>query len=240
VIRGLGTLINAAAIIVAGIAGVTGKKYIKERYQETMLKATGFAVIFLGAAGSLAKMLVIEDSGKSISTTGTINIVVSLALGALIGEIIDIDGLFNRFGAWLRHKTGNDGDNKFINGFVSASLIVGIGAMGIMGAISDGIYGDYSILAAKATIDFVIILVMAASMGKGCAFSSLTVIATQGTITALAAAFGGLLTDPMLDSIAMTGNILIFCIGVNLVKENTIKVANLLPALIITVLIALI
>ncbi len=205
-----------------------------------MLKATGFAVIFLGAAGSLAKMLVIEDGGKSISTTGTINIVVSLALGALIGEIVDIDGLFNRFGAWLRHKTGNDGDNLFINGFVSASLIVGIGAMGIMGAISDGIYGDYSILAAKATIDFVIILVMAASMGKGCAFSSLTVIATQGTITALAAAFGGLLTDPMLDNIAMTGNILIFCIGVNLVKENTIKVANLLPALIITVLIALI
>lgn len=239
-IRGLGTLINAAAIIVAGIAGVAGKKFIKERYQETMLKATGFAVMFLGAAGSLAKILVIEDGGKSISTTGTINIVISLALGALIGEIIDIDGLFNRFGAWLRHKTGNDGDNKFIDGFVSASLIVGIGAMGIMGAISDGIYGDYSILAAKATIDFVIILVMAASMGKGCAFSSLTVIATQGSITALAAAFGGLLTDPMLDNIAMTGNILIFCIGVNLVKENTIKVANLLPALIITVLIALI
>lgn len=239
-IRGLGTLINAAAIIVAGIAGVAGKKFIKERYQETMLKATGFAVMFLGAAGSLAKILVIEDGGKSISTTGTINIVISLALGALIGEIIDIDGLFNRFGAWLRHKTGNDGDNKFIDGFVSASLIVGIGAMGIMGAISDGIYGDYSILAAKATIDFVIILVMAASMGKGCAFSSLTVIATQGSITALAAAFGGLLTDPMLDNIAMTGNILIFCIGANLVKENTIKVANLLPALIITVLIALI
>lgn len=239
-IRGLGTLINAAAIVVAGIAGVAGKKFIKERYQETMLKATGFAVMFLGAAGSLAKILVIEDGGKSISTTGTINIVISLALGALIGEIIDIDGLFNRFGAWLRHKTGNDGDNSFINGFVSASLIVGIGAMGIMGAISDGIYGDYSILAAKATIDFVIILVMAASMGKGCAFSALTVIATQGSITALAAAFGGLLTDPMLDNIAMTGNILIFCIGVNLVKENTIKVANLLPALIITVLIALV
>jgi hypothetical protein len=112
--------------------------------------------------------------------------------------------------------------------------------MGIMGSINDGIYGDYSILAAKAMIDFVIILVMASSMGKGCAFSSLTVIATQGSVTALAAAFGGMLTEPMLTNIAMTGGILIFCIGLNLIWENTVKVANLLPALVVTVVIAMI
>ena len=239
-IRGLGTLINAAAIIAAGITGVAFRKFIKESYQETMLKAAGLAVMFMGAAGSLSKLIIIEDGGKSLGTTGTINIVISLALGGLIGEIIDIDGLFNRLGAWLRHKSGSDGDNQFINGFVTASLTVGIGAMGIMGSINDGIYGDYSILAAKATIDFVIILVMASSMGKGCAFSSLTVIATQGTITLLAALFGGLLTEAMLVNIAMTGGILIFCIGLNLIRENTVKVANLLPALIITVIIAMI
>ena len=129
---------------------------------------------------------------------------------------------------------------SFINGFVTASLTVGIGAMGIMGSINDGIYGDYAILAAKATIDFVIILVMASSMGKGCAFSSITVLVTQGSITALAAAFGGMLTDAMLTNISMTGGILIFCIGINLVWENTIKVANLLPALVVTCIIALI
>ena len=93
--------------------------------------------------------MVIEDGGKSLGTTGTINIVISLALGGLIGEIIDIDGLFNRFGAWLRHKSGNDGDSKFIDGFVTSSLTVGIGAMGIMGSISDGVYGDYSTLLPK-------------------------------------------------------------------------------------------
>ena len=186
-IRGLGTLINAAAIIASGVLGVTFRKFIKESYQETMLKATGFAVMFMGAAGSLSKLIVIEEGGKSLGTTGT-----------------------------LRHKSGNDSDNQFINGFVTASLTVGIGAMGIMGSINDGIYGDYAILAAKATIDFVIILVMASSMGKGCAFSSITVLVTQGSITALAAAFGGMLTDAMLTNIAMTGGILIFCIGINL------------------------
>lgn len=236
-IKGLGTLINALAIIAAGIAGVTCKRFIKESYQDTMIKAAGLAVMFMGAAGSLSKMLIIEEGGRSLSTTGTINIVISLALGGLIGEIIDIDGLFNRLGAWLRHKSGSDGDSQFINGFVTASLTVGIGAMGILGSINDGIYGDYSILAAKATIDFVIILVMASSMGKGCAFSSLTVLATQGSMTALAAVFSGILTEAILDNIAMTGGILIFCIGLNLIWQNTVKVANLLPALIITALI---
>ncbi len=239
-IKGLGTLINALAIIAAGIVGVTCKRFIKESYRDTMIKAAGLAVMFMGAAGSLSKMIIIEEGGKTLGTTGTINIVISLALGGLIGEIIDIDGWFNRLGAWLKHKSGSDGDNHFINGFVTASLTVGIGAMGIMGSINDGIYGDYSILAAKAAIDFVIILVMASSMGKGCAFSSLTVIATQGTITALAVFLGGMLTDTMLTNIAMTGGILIFCIGLNLIWENTVKVANLLPALIITIIIALI
>ena len=239
-IKGLGTLINALAIIAAGIIGVVCRKYIKQSYQETIIKAAGLAVMFMGAADTLSRMIVISDGGKSRSTTGTINIVISLALGGLIGEIIDIDGLFNRLGAWLKHKSGSDGDNRFINGFVTASLTVGIGAMGIMGAINDGIYGDYSILAAKATIDFVIILVMASSMGKGCAFSSLTVIVTQGSITVLAALFGGMLTDAMLINIAMTGGILVFCVGLNLIWENTIKVANLLPALIVTIVIAMI
>ena len=239
VIKGLGTLINALAIIAAGILGVTFKKYIKESYQDTMIKAAGLAVMIMGAAGSLSKILVIGDDG-SLGTAGTVNIVISLALGGLIGEVIDIDGLFNRLGAWLRHKSGSDGDNKFIDGFVTASLTVGIGARGIMGSRNDGICGDYSILAAKAVIDFVIILVMASSMGRGCAFSSLTVLATQGLITALAAAFGGMLTDAMLSNIAMTGGILIFCIGVNLIWENTVKVANLLPALLVTIAIAVI
>ena len=235
--RGLGTIINAAAIIAAGILGILCRRFIKDRYQETMLKATGVTVMFLGAAGTLSKMLVPSGDG-GLAVTGTINILVSLALGGLIGEIIDIDRLFERFGLWLRHKARSDGDTSFIDGFITASMTVGIGAMGIMGSINDGVYGDYSILAAKAAIDFVIILAMAAAMGKGCAFSAVTVFAVQGTMTLLAALAGNLFTESMLDCISMTGGILIFCVGLNLVWEKLIRVANLLPAIVITVLIS--
>lgn len=238
-IRGLGTAINVSAIIAAGIIGIFCRRLIKERYQETMLKATGFAVMFIGAAGTLSKMLMITDNG-TLTSSGTINLLISMAIGGLLGEIIDIDGLLQKFGTWLRHKSGSDGDSKFIDGFVTASLTVGIGAMGIMGSINDGMLGDYSILAAKAAIDFVIILAMAASMGKGCIFSSITVLVVQGILTLLAFWTGNLFTSEMLDAISLTGGVLIFCVGVNLIWNKTIRVANLLPAVVITVLISLI
>ena len=238
-IKGLGTLINALAIIAGGLVGITGKRFIRERYQDIVLKATAISIMFVGASGAFSKMIVVGEDG-SLAVTGTVNIVISLALGALIGEVIDIDGFFERIGAWLRHKSGSDGDNWFIDGFVTASLTCGIGAMGIMGSIQDGVYGDYSILAAKATIDFVLLIVMASSMGKGCIFSSLTVAVLQGSMTALASVLAGFMNDTMLDALSMTGGILIFCIGFNLMWPKMIKVANLLPALVITVLIALI
>ena len=236
-IHGLGTLINAAAIVAGGIAGALFGRSIKENHQNIVLRATAIAIMFIGAAGSFSKLIFINEDG-TLGTTGTINIVISLALGAFIGEIIDIDGFFERIGAWLRHQSGNDSDSGFINGFVTASLTCGIGAMGIMGSIQDGVYGDYSILAAKATIDFVLLIVMTAAMGKGCAFSALTVLVLQGTMTALAAVLSDFMTEPMLDAISMTGGILIFCIGFNLMWPKMIKVANLLPALVITVIIA--
>lgn len=136
---GLGTLINALAIIAGGIVGICCKKLIKERYQETIMKATGFSVMFLGAGGTFSKMLVTTKSGLPLDTTGSMTIVLSMVIGAFAGEIIDLDHQFERFGSWLKHKTGSDGDNQFINGFVTASLTVSIGGMGIMGAIQDGI-----------------------------------------------------------------------------------------------------
>lgn len=236
-IRGLGTLINVAAIIAGGVCGALFGRFITESRQAMVLRATAIATMFIGASGAFSKLIVVNTDG-TLGTTGTINIVLSLAAGTFIGEIIDIDGFFNRIGAWLRHKSGNDGDSQFINGFVTASLTCGIGAMGIMGSIQDGVYGDISILAAKATIDFVLIIVMTCALGKGCAFSSLTVLVLQGTMTALAAVLSGFMTDTMLGALSMTGGILIFCIGFNLMWPDKIKVANMLPALVITVIIA--
>ncbi|MBO4312583.1 MAG: DUF554 domain-containing protein [Desulfovibrionaceae bacterium] len=236
---GLGTLINAAAIIAGGIAGLFGRRLLKERHQETVLKATGFAVIFLGASGTLAQMLAVSDGGHALNASGTMTILISLALGALIGEIINIDALFERFGAWLKQKTGSGGDSQFINAFVTASLTVSIGAMSVMGSIQDGVYGDYSTLAAKAAIDFVIVLIMSSSMGKGCLFSFIPVAVLQGGMTAAASLLAGCMTEPMLNNLSMVGNILIFCVGINLVWPNTIRAANLLPAIVIASALAL-
>lgn len=188
-----------------------------------------------GAAGTLSKMLVFTEAGTGLTTTGSMIMILSLTFGALIGEIIDIDGLFERFGEWLKHRTGSDGDNQFTNGFVAASLTVSIGAMAIIGSIQDGIYGDYSTLTAKAVLDFIIVLIMASSMGKGCVFSFIPVAALQGSMTALAVLLSGFMTTPVLDNLSLVGNILIFCVGVNLVWPKTIKVANLLPSLVVAV-----
>ena len=236
--RGLGTIINVLAIMAGGILGIVCKRFLKDRYQETIMKATGISVVFLGAAGMLTKMLVVSPDG-SLTTQGSMMMILSLAIGALAGEIINIDAQFERFGEWLKHKTGSDGDKKFTTGFVSASLTVSIGAMAVIGSIQDGIYGDYTTLVAKAILDFIIVFIMAAAMGKGCVFSFLPVGILQGSMTALAVLLSGAVTVAMLDNISLVGNILIFCVGINLVWPKTIKVANLLPALIVAVVMAL-
>lgn len=236
--RGLGTIINVLAIIAGGVLGIVSKRFLKERYQETIMKSTGISVVFLGAAGMLTKMLVVSPEG-SLSMQGSMVMILSLAIGALVGEIINIDAQFERFGEWLKHKTGSDGDKKFTTGFVSASLTVSIGAMAVIGSIQDGIYGDYTTLVAKAILDFIIVLIMASAMGKGCIFSFLPVGVLQGSMTALAVLLSGAVTDAVLDNISLVGNILIFCVGINLVWPKTIKVANLLPALVVAVVMTL-
>ena len=124
--QGLGTIINALAILIGGVLGILFKRFLKESYQDTIIKATGFSVVFLGAAGTLSKMLTVGPKG-ALSTVGSMLMILSLTLGALLGEFIDLDAQFERFGEWLKHKTGSDGDNQFVNGFVSASLTVSIG-----------------------------------------------------------------------------------------------------------------
>ena len=212
--RGLGTIINALAIVIGGVLGILFKRFLKERYQDTIIKATGFSVVFLGAAGTLSKILTVRPDG-TLSTGGSMVMILSLALGALLGELIDLDAQFERFGEWLKHKTGSDGDNQFVNGFVSASLTVSIGAMAVIGSIQDGIYGDHSTLVAKAILDFIIVLIMASSMGKGCVFSFIPVAVLQGAMTALAVVLSGFMTDAVLNNLSLVGNILIFCVGIN-------------------------
>lgn len=233
---GLGTIINSAAIIVGGVFGHLFGKILNERIQDSLQKASGICVLFIGIAGAMEGML--KLSGSSLSAGRSMLIVASLALGALIGEILNIEHGFERFGEWLKVKTGNAKDKSFVEGFVTASLTVCIGAMAVVGSIKDGISGDYSILVTKAILDLIIITVMTCSLGKGCAFSAIPVAVFQGLITALARLIKPLMTDGALANLSLIGSILIFCVGVNLVWDKRIKVANLLPSLVFAVAIA--
>ena len=165
-------------------------------------------------------------------------IVICLAIGAVIGEALKIEDAFERFGGWLKVKTGNAKDQGFVNAFVTASLTVCIGAMAIVGSLEDGLTGDYSILATKAVLDLIIIMVMSCSLGKGAVFSAIPVAMFQGSITALAGLLRPLMTEAALANLSLVGNVLIFCVGVNLVWDKRVKVANLLPAIVVAVIAA--
>ena len=230
---GLGTIINTLAILAGGILGMVFGRFFKESVQDALCKTCGVCTLFLGIAGALEGMLTVDGNG--VVSGGTMLIIGCLALGSLAGELLDLEGAFERFGQWLKLKTGNAKDKGFVDAFVTASLTVCIGAMAIVGSIQDGILGDYSILAAKAVLDLIIILVMTCSMGKGCIFSAIPVAIFQGSITALAGLIKPLMTDAALLNLSMIGSILIFCVGVNLVWGKKLQVANMLPAVVLAV-----
>lgn len=239
---GLGTIVNAIAIITGGLAGLVSRKFLKERYQETITKAMGAAIIVMALGSTLSQMLVVKISvtedqlSGSLDTQGTMMMIISLAAGALFGELLNLEQRFESFGKWLRDKTGNQGDSQFIDAFVTSSLTVCVGAMAIIGAIQDGVSGNHDTLFAKSILDLIIIIMMTASLGKGCIFSALPVTILQGTITLLAKNAAVIMTDAALSNISLVGNVLILCVGVNLIRPKTIRVANILPAIIIAVI----
>lgn len=221
---GLGTLINCAGIILGGIAGLLFGKYMPVRVREGLSTACGISVLFIGISGALEQMLLV--GGKSMF------VVVCIALGTLVGEFINFEGLFERLGEWLKIKTGSARDKDFVNAFVTASLTVCIGAMAIVGAIEDGLTGDFTILATKAILDLLIIIVMTCSMGKGCVFSAIPVFVLEGAVTLLAKLISPVMTEAARDNISLVGSILIFCVGINLVWGKKVRVANMLPSVV--------
>lgn len=233
---GLGTIINTVAIIVGGLIGHFTGRLFKQEQQAALNKACGISVLFIAIAGAMQGMLHID--GGSIVSGKSMLVVLCLAIGTIIGELIGIEKGFERFGEWLKKKTGNSGDKEFVNAFVTASLTVCIGAMAIVGAIQDGILGDYSTLAVKSVLDLIIIAVMTSSLGKGCAFSAIPVLVFEGSITLLAKIVSPVMTDMAIAYLALIGSTLIFCVGVNLVWGKTIRVANMLPAVILAVIAA--
>lgn len=236
---GSGTIINTAAIIVGGLFGMLFGKRIPERLQDTLMKANGICVIFIGIAGTLQEMFTITPEGR-LESGGTMMMIGCIIIGSVIGELLNIEHHLESFGTWLKKKTKSDKDTSFVDGFVTASLTVCIGAMAVVGAVQDGINGDYSILVAKSVLDLIIIMVMAASMGKGCIFSAIPILIFQGSITILATFIEPVLTETALSYLSLTGSMLIFCVGVNLTWGKMIKVANMLPSIFLAVIWAIV
>lgn len=233
---GLGTILNCAGILAGGVIGLLFGNRMKDTVQTALTAVCGIAVLFIAIAGALEGML--EVQGTGVVSSGSLLIVACLAIGTLIGELIDIEGAFERFGQWLKIKTGNARDSGFVDAFVTASLTVCIGAMAIVGAMEDGLSGDPSILATKAVLDLIIILVMTCAMGKGCIFSAIPVGLFQGSITLLSGLLRPVMTEAALANLSMIGSILIFCVGINLVWGKKVRVANMLPSVVIAVIAA--
>ena len=232
---GIDTIVNAGAIVAGGLLGLTVGSLISRRVQATLVSGMAVGTMFIGAGATFSKML-ISASGGSFETRGALMLVMSLAAGAVAGELVDIDGRFERFGEWLKRVSRNEKDKSFLDGFVTASLTFCIGAMAILGALEDGLRGDPSLLYLKATMDGIFTIALTASLGKGVLFSAIPILIFEGSITLASSLLRPVMTSDVLDAISLVGGVLIFCVGWNILwNEKKIRVANLLPSLVVAI-----
>ena len=217
-----GTLVNVAAILAGAGLGLILRLGISESCKRTILQAMGLAVLFIGIKMSLASQ-------------NSIIIVLSLAVGAVLGEMARLEERLDAFGIWLTELVG-DRFGDIGKGFVTASLVYCIGAMAIVGSLQEGLTGDASIIYAKALIDGTVSVIFTASMGIGVMLAAVPVLFYQGAITLAAGSLQTLITDPMLAEVSGVGGVLIIAISLNMLKLTKIKLANLLPGLPLAVL----
>ncbi|MBQ9946397.1 MAG: DUF554 domain-containing protein [Clostridia bacterium] len=228
---GIGTIVNVAAVIIGGIAGMLFGKKIKEETRQSLMKAAGVSVIFIGISGALSGLLKITDG--ILTTDKALMMIVSLIIGTLIGEIAGIEKRLDVFGEWLKRKTNSTEDGGFVGAFVNTSLIICVGAMAVVGAIEDGLSKNPSMLFAKALLDFLIVIIMTSTLGKGCIFAFIPIGIFQGSITALSKLIEPMLSmGTVISDMSLVGNVLIFCVGINICFGKKFNVGNMLPSLI--------
>lgn len=232
---GMGTLINMGLVLVGSTIGIIFKGGLKKKYQETIMNALGLAVIFIGISGALQGLFVVEGNG--LGTANIMLMIISLALGAFLGEWIDIEARLDGFGQWLQKslKVKGEKGNCFVEGFVNSSLLFCVGAMAIVGSLQDGLAGDPSMLIAKGVIDGVVAIFFASTLGIGVFFSAISLFLYQGGITLAASFIEPLLSELLISNISFIGFILITGLGINMIFGKKIKVGNILPAVLIPV-----
>ena len=226
---GIGTLANCVTIIIGASLGVFCKRGLPEKWQATMMNSIALCIFIIGVQ-------------MALKTQNIIIVIFSLVLGAIVGEILDIEAAMGRLGQHLGNKLGN-GDSTasaaIAAGFVNASILFCSGAMAILGSIQDGLAADHTTLFAKATLDGLISLILSANLGIGVALSALSVGIYQGSITLLAGVVGPLVTDAMLKEISASGGIMIMAIGCNMLKISSIRIGNLLPGMLFAAMLTL-
>lgn len=231
---GIGTIVNTLAVVVGGIIGLFLKKGISENLQSALTKSIGVAVMLIGISGTLQEMFSVQDG--SISTDGTIMLIISLVLGTFVGTLIDIERRLEGIGEKLK-KFAKSGDNsRFVEGFVTNTLVICVGAMAIVGSLNDGLHHDPTMLYAKSILDGVMAIVFASTMGVGAVFAALPMFIYQGGITLLSSLISSYLTDTMISNLSCVGSALIMVIGMNMALGAKIKTGNMLPALIVPIL----
>ena len=215
----LGTIVNSIAIIFGALLGIIIKKGMKEKYKTTVMDGIGLSVVIIGIMGG-------------IESNNIILIIASIVVGSIVGEILDIDSKLENLGNNMEKRFGK-GDSNFSKGFVTASLVYCIGAMAIVGALESGLTGNHETLFAKSILDGITAIIFSSTFGIGVAFAAIPVFIYQGIITLLANSAKDLLTTNVINEMSAVGGILILAIGINILGIKKIKVANMLPSIII-------
>lgn len=224
----IGTIINILAVLVGGGLGALLGDRLPQRVRETVMHGIGLVTLVVGIQ-------------MTFQTENVVIVMGSVLLGALLGEWWQIAAGLERASEWLRmgiaRRLSARSLTHFTEGFVTASLVFCVGPMAVLGAIQDGLTGDFSLLAIKSVLDGFAALAFASTLGVGVIFSILTLIVYQGGLTLLAGVADQVLTTPMIAEMSATGGVLILAIGLLLLDLKRIRVANLLPALLVAPLI---
>jgi hypothetical protein len=215
-----GTFINITTVLIGCLLGLILGNRFPDRIRETIMKGLGLFTLIVG----------LQMAFKTDNVLITLG---SIIIGGIIGELLNIQAQLDRLGQALQSRFGTSSDNRFSEGFVTTSLIFCVGPMTILGSLQDGLSGDYQLLAIKSMLDGFVALTFAAGFGIGVAFSALTILIVQGSISLAASHIESLLTDAMINEMVATGGLMILGIGFVMLELMPIRVANYLPALVI-------
>lgn len=227
----MGTIVNALAVVAGCIIGLIVKGRLNEKISTTIMNGLALCVIYIGISGTF--------KGKD-----TLQIIICIAIGALIGEIIDIDYKLNKLGEFIENKVNKNKNSEtkkvsIAEGFVASSLLFCVGAMAVVGALESGLQGNHTTLFAKSILDGVSSIIFTSSLGIGVIFSALVILIYQGSITLLAGHLSAILTEAVINNMSAVGSLLILGLGLNMLGASKIKVANLLPAIFIPIIFGL-